>query len=192
MKPLLSRYLTFYWLIAFRKLKYQTINDKLVWMRADCCSDCCSDCWENIDRSSYIKALYTVECRYNAVQYNTIFHTAPLHWLTHNMNQTLNSQKTFHTSPSQASYGASFVRVREKIDRVITAPYCNTKLHITQARLDCIHDIVWKHMGRSAPADSSVSTQKPTTQASLEEHRLKLYIHYYWKTRASINNPSVG
>ena len=40
---------------------------------------------------------YTVQCRYNAVQYNMIFHT-PLHWLMQNINQTLNSQKILHIS----------------------------------------------------------------------------------------------
>ena len=38
-----------------------------------------------------------VECRYNTVRYNTTLHT-PLYWLTQNMNQTLDSQKTLHGS----------------------------------------------------------------------------------------------
>ena len=66
---------------------------------------------------------YTVECRYNAIQYNMIFHT-PLHWLTQNINQALHSQKTLHISPSWASYGVSIVMIWEKIDRIITAPHC--------------------------------------------------------------------
>ena len=41
-----------------------------------------------------------------------------------NINQTLDSQKTLHSSPSRASYGVSIVRILEKIDRVITAPHC--------------------------------------------------------------------
>ena len=40
------------------------------------------------------------------------------------LNQKLNSQKAPHTSPLRASYGVSSVRIREKIDRVITAPEC--------------------------------------------------------------------
>ena len=40
--------------------------------------------------------------RYNVVQHCMVFHT-PLHWLTQNINQTLNSQKTLHISPSRAS-----------------------------------------------------------------------------------------
>ena len=66
---------------------------------------------------------YTVECRYNAVQHNMLFHTS-LHWLARNANQTSNSQKTLHISPSRASCGVSLVRIWEKIDRVITALHC--------------------------------------------------------------------
>ena len=65
----------------------------------------------------------TVECRYNAVTFVTILHSAlRLRWL--NINQTLDSQKTPHISPSRASYGVPFVRIFEKIGRVITAPHC--------------------------------------------------------------------
>ena len=39
-----------------------------------------------------------------------------------NVDQTLNSQQTPHTS--QASYGVSVERILEKIDRVITEPHC--------------------------------------------------------------------
>ena len=66
---------------------------------------------------------YTVECRYNAVQYNKILHTS-LQWRGQNINKRLNLQKTHHTSPYRASYGVSFVRIFDKIDRVITAPHC--------------------------------------------------------------------
>ena len=65
----------------------------------------------------------TVECRYNAVQYNKILHTS-LQWRGQNINKRLNLQKTHHTSPYRASYGVSFVRIFDKIDRVITAPHC--------------------------------------------------------------------
>ena len=68
----------------------------------------------------------TVMCRYNAVQYNVKFHT-PLHWITQNINQSLDSQKTLHVSPSCASYGVSIVKIWEKIDRVTTAPQCMNK-----------------------------------------------------------------
>ena len=40
------------------------------------------------------------------------------------MNQILESQQTTHTSPSRVSYEVSIVRIIEKIDCVITAPYC--------------------------------------------------------------------
>ena len=61
----------------------------------------------------------TVECRYNAVQHNTILH-ATLQWLKSNINHNSNPQKT----PQRASYGVPVVRVLEKIDRVITALLC--------------------------------------------------------------------
>ena len=41
--------------------------------------------------------LYTVECYYNAVQYNMILYTS-LQWLGQNMNVSLNPQKTPYTS----------------------------------------------------------------------------------------------
>ena len=62
----------------------------------------------------------TVECRYNAMQYNTIIHTS-LQWPMQNPNQGLHSQKTLHTSPSWASYGVYIVNIFEQTDRVITA-----------------------------------------------------------------------
>ena len=62
-------------------------------------------------------------CRNDSAQFNIIFRT-PLHWLTQNMNCSLDSQKTLHISPSRVSYGVSFVRNLHEIDRVITAPYC--------------------------------------------------------------------
>ena len=67
--------------------------------------------------------LYTVDCRYSANQYKPIFPT-PVHWLTQNINQTVDSQNTLHSSPSRASYGVSIVRIFVKIDRVITASPC--------------------------------------------------------------------
>ena len=39
--------------------------------------------------------------------------------MTCRLDQTLNSQKTLHSSPSRASYGVSFVSILEKIYRVI-------------------------------------------------------------------------
>ena len=40
------------------------------------------------------------------------------------LNHRLTSEKTPHTLPSWASYGVSFVRILEKIGRVLTAPHC--------------------------------------------------------------------
>ena len=67
---------------------------------------------------------YTVECRYNTVTFVKILHST-LRWQWQNISQTLDSQKTPHTSPLRASSGVSFVRILEEIDRVITAPHCN-------------------------------------------------------------------
>ena len=39
------------------------------------------------------------------------------------LSEGLNSQKTPHTSPSQASYGVSFWGISEKINCIITAPH---------------------------------------------------------------------
>ena len=65
----------------------------------------------------------TVGCRVKAVQYTIIFHTA-LKWMKQNINQTVNSQKISHISPSRASYGMYIVRILKKIDCIITAPHC--------------------------------------------------------------------
>ena len=64
-----------------------------------------------------------MEWHYNAVQHKMIFHTS-LHWLTSNINKSLESQKKLHTSSSQASYGMSIVRNLEKINHVLMALYC--------------------------------------------------------------------
>ena len=66
---------------------------------------------------------HTVKCRYNAVQFIVIFHTA-LQWHQQNINLTRNSQQTPHSSPVKSSYGMSVVRKLEKIDCVITALHC--------------------------------------------------------------------
>ena len=44
-----------------------------------------------------------------------------------NINPTLDSQKSLHTSPSRASYGMSIVRYLKKINHVITAPHYPTQ-----------------------------------------------------------------
>ena len=48
--------------------------------------------------------------------------------LSRYVNQNSKSQPAPHTSSSRASYGVSFVRIWEKIDRVITALHCITVL----------------------------------------------------------------
>ena len=62
----------------------------------------------------------TVESHYNAVQYNMILHTL-LQWL----RQSMNHGWTHKIHPiARSNYEMYIVRIREKIDRVITAPYC--------------------------------------------------------------------
>ena len=71
---------------------------------------------------------YTVECSYNTVKFVTILHSA-LRWQWQNESQTLDSQKTPHSSPSRPSYRMSFVRTLEKIDCVITTPHCTAHIY---------------------------------------------------------------
>ena len=74
-----------------------------------------------------------VWCPYDLPMYNCmplqhgsilmILHRA-LRWQQQNLNQTLNSQETPSTSPSCMSYGASVVRILEKINQVIRPLHC--------------------------------------------------------------------
>ena len=73
-----------------------------------------------------VSLIDTVECRYNAVQYNMILFTAL-------QRQRLKWKKTPHTS--RARYGVSFVRIWEKMDRVLTAPHCIVQHGCIQRRL---------------------------------------------------------
>ena len=41
------------------------------------------------------------------------------------------SEQTLHISPSQTSYGVSFVRILEKNDCVITAPHCTLYMYLS-------------------------------------------------------------
>ena len=73
--------------------------------------------WATSSRTSnlpcrHVKS-HTVECHYNVVKFVTISHSA-LRWQWQSISETLDTQKTPHTSPSRA-------RILEKIDRVITA-----------------------------------------------------------------------
>ena len=59
----------------------------------------------------------------SAIQYDMILYTS-LHFPRHNISQSVNPQKTRHTSPVRARFGVSLVRIFKKIDRVITALHC--------------------------------------------------------------------
>ena len=62
--------------------------------------------------------VHTVECRYNAVQYDMILHTS------------LQEQRQNIRAPQ--SYGVSFVNMSKKFDPAKTAPHCiwNRYAHI--------------------------------------------------------------
>ena len=81
---------------------------------------------------------HTAECRYNTVQYNTIFHTT-LRWLKQNINLRVKSQITPYNASWGASYGVYFVRIREKIDRVITALHC---IQYSQRTIHTVHALM--------------------------------------------------
>ena len=83
----------------------------------------CKPLWNILSSEQVVPLMYTVECLYNAVQFTTILFMA-LRWQEQNLNHTLTSQHTPHSSPVRAMYGVSIVRILKKIDRVITAPLC--------------------------------------------------------------------
>ena len=61
-----------------------------------------------------------VGCCYNMVKYIMILQCA-LQWRQQDMNHPVNSQKSPHNLPCRVSYGVSFVRIWEKIYRIITS-----------------------------------------------------------------------
>ena len=64
----------------------------------------------------------TAQRRYNEVHYKMTLHTAPC-WLKQNLIQSLNSQKTPHTSPSQASYGVYVLMILQRHLTVVHSWY---------------------------------------------------------------------
>ena len=112
---------------------------------------------------------YTAGCRYNAAQYNMIFHTA-LQWLKQNMNHSLNSQQTPHSSPLRASYGVSIVGIFEKYwsryNGTVLYVLSQTYLHIRHGDLGtmagCHLDAVMAH------TDGSTGLLAVTTRVALQ------------------------
>ena len=102
-----------------------------------------------------------IQCHYNAVQFIMILQTV-LQWQQQNVNQTLNSQQTPHTSPSRASYGVSIMRNLKKIGQVLMPPQCITLLlKISSAQLGLIMNSpqivprrVWQDCEENPPAGS--------------------------------------
>ena len=85
---------------------------------------CAESFWGNMEIHFYFQSLVnTAMCCCNTVQYNMIFHTS-LQWLRQNIYQSLNPQKTPHTSSLWVSYGMYFVRNWKKIDRIIPEQHC--------------------------------------------------------------------
>ena len=96
---------------GFQIMKFRFISSRYVWLKI----------------AQWVSQLninvITVEYHHNAVQFITILHMT-LWRQQQNIYQTSNSQQTPRTSPSQASYGVSIVRIFKKIDCYITAPNC--------------------------------------------------------------------
>ena len=67
-------------------------------------------------------------CRCNIIQYNLSLPTS-LQWQNQSIYQSWSSQKTPHTSPLQASYGVSIVRILDKIHSITMAPHCIWNKH---------------------------------------------------------------
>ena len=70
----------------------------------------------------YLWKQCSVECRYNAVEYYKIFHTA-LHWLKHDINQCQITNCTPYLALTGEIWGTICENCKES-DRVITAPHC--------------------------------------------------------------------
>ena len=66
---------------------------------------------------------YAVECRYNAVQWSIILHTK-LQLLMKSISHSSNPQNNIPYLALTGELWDEFVRIWERIDRVITAPHC--------------------------------------------------------------------
>ena len=80
---------------------------------------------KNMIQSAVMMAINAVRLgafiSYNTVHYH-ISHTS-LQWFRQNINQSVYSQQTPHSSPWQVSYGVSIVRICEEFDCIITATF---------------------------------------------------------------------
>ena len=63
------------------------------------------------------------------------------------MNQIIASQHTHHISPSRVSYGVSVVRIFEKIDCVIMAPYCSCLQPLVRPFTGTLLVVLWATFG---------------------------------------------
>ena len=66
---------------------------------------------------------YAVECRYNAVQWSIILHTK-VQLLMKSISHSSNPQNNIPYLALTGELWGEFVRIWERIDRVITAPHC--------------------------------------------------------------------
>ena len=70
-----------------------------------------------------VNSIYTVGCRYNKVQYNTIL-LSSLQLQKQNINQSVKKHKTPISRPNERAIGCVFWGFsRKKFDRVLTAPH---------------------------------------------------------------------
>ena len=77
--------------------------------------------------------IYTAGCRYTAVQCNMRLYTS-LQLPRRNINQSVDPQRTTHSSHLLVHCGLSSVRIFKKIDRVVTAPHCTVNSDLCNKR----------------------------------------------------------
>ena len=99
------------------------------------------------------------------VQYNMILHTL-LSWLGQNINQSLNIQKTSHSSLVRARFGMSFAMNVEKIDHAKPAS------HYTSLHWHMMKPCLWSYY----PDECHFNRQPPRV---VELYRYHLI--YWWK-----------
>ena len=87
--------------------------------------------------------IYTVQCRYNMVQFITILFLA-MQWQQQILNQTCNWKQTPHIWPLQASHGVAIVRI---IDCVLTAPHCTRCDHHISGSIEACALCAFKSVG---------------------------------------------
>ena len=144
--------------------------------------------------SSSIKKI-TVECRYNAVWYSMILHTA-LQELRQNINQRLNPQNTPHTSTWRSNYRVYFMNMLEKTDRVITAPHCTTfteaSWHRGFPKMVNYSDVLWTFRRLKSPANRLFLRQLLLQTDSKENIKSPHYSSFVNRIHRPFESPPSG